>query len=193
MNLGQSMFALVALAIMGYLSMNINRSILSEDDRVSRGEFGITAIALAQSLTEEATGKYFDANPETSIPAEVTNTSSLTAVNSLGRGPTEKYRNGTNDFNDLDDYNNLLLVYKSNNPADTASTAGSHWETIVPGLEAKFFIKAKVQYVKVNGSGIPIPDSASSVPTWHKKITVTVINPTTKDTLSYPAIMSYWR
>jgi hypothetical protein len=110
------MFALLALSILGYLALNVDRAILSENDRVNRGEFGITALSLAQSLVEEAMGKYFDARPETSILGEISTTTALTSPDSLGRGPTERYRYGTDDFNDFDDYNNLFLVYKSDNP-----------------------------------------------------------------------------
>jgi hypothetical protein len=187
------MFALGALMLIGHLVLNTNRAFMSEHNRLDNAEFGITAIALAQSLVEEAMGKYFDANPETSISGEITSTSDLTAVGSLGHAVSEKYRDGTNDFNDFDDFNNLFLVYKSSNPADTAKTTGSDWETIIPNLEAKTYVKARVEYVKVNGSNIPIADSVSNVQTWHKKITVTVINPTTQDSLKYSAIMSYWR
>ncbi len=198
MNLGQSMFALLALSILGYLALNTNKAIMTENERVSRGEFGVTGLAIAQSVAEEAMSKYFDANPETSVPGEIASTSSLTAVASLGKGVTEKYRNGTNDFNDFDDFNNLFLVYKSSHPSDTATTTGSSWETIVPNLERKYFVKCTVNYVKVN-AGVPIMDSVSTTPTWHKRMLIKVINPqppaskpTPDDTLWYPIIMSYW-
>ncbi len=192
-NLGQSLFALGALSIMGTLGLNANKTIIAENTRINSGESGITAVGLAQSLVEEAMGKYFDAKIDTAITGEITLTSQLTPVDQLGPGPNENYRAGTNDFNDFDDFNNLFLVYKSSNPSDTASTSGSDWETIVPSLEAKYFVKTKVTYISVNVSNIPQANSASSVPTWHKKLTVTVINPTSRDTLVYPAIMSYWR
>lgn len=193
MNLGQSLFALGALSIMGSLGLNANKAIMAESARINSGESGITSVGLAQSLVEEAMGKYFDSKTETAITGEITSTADLTPVSALGPGPSERYRGGVNDFNDVDDFNNLFLVYKSSNPSDTASTSGSNWETIVPSLEAKYYVKTKVSYVRVAGSNIPIADSESTVPTWHKKLTVTVINPTSRDTLVYPAVMSYWR
>lgn len=193
MNLGQSLFALGALSIMGSLGLNANKAIMAESARINSGESGITAVGLAQSLVEEAMGKYFDAKIDTSITGEITSTTELTPLSALGPGPSERYRGGANDFNDFDDFNNQFLVYKSSNPSDTASTSGSSWETIVPSLEAKYYVKTKVRYVRVNMSNIPMADSISTVPTWHKQLTVTVINPTSRDTLVYPAIMSYWR
>jgi hypothetical protein len=196
MTLGQSMFAMGALSIMGYLALNMDKALMSDNERVNRGEFGITALAIAQSVAEEAMSKYFDAKVETATSGEIMNTDSLTAVAYLGKGSTEKYRDGTNDFNDFDDFNNLFLVYKSNNPSDTAKTTGSHWETVVPNLERKYFVKCTVNYVKVS-SGIPALDSVSTTQTWHKRMLIKVINPqafqpTADDTVTYPIIMSYW-
>lgn len=193
MHLGQSMFALAALALVGYLTLNTNRTIVDQNDRLNRANFGITAVALAQSLTQEAMSKYFDARDETQITGELHDPSELTPVNALGHGPTERYRNGTNDFNDFDDYNNLFLVYKSTNPADTASTSGSDWEKAVPNLDSKYFLKARVQYIDISRlSDTNEANDTSAVPTWHKRLRVTVINPTSKDTLVTSVIMSYW-
>lgn len=197
MTLGQSMFAMGALSIMGYLALNADKALMSDNERVNRGEFGITALAIAQSVAEEAMSKYYDANPETSVPGEISSTSSLTPVASLGKGSTEQYRDGTNDFNDFDDFNNLFLVYKSSNSSDTAKTSGSHWETVVPNLERKYYVKCTVNYVKLSPSGAPMLDSVSTTPTWHKRMLIKVINPqafqpTVDDTVTYPIIMSYW-
>lgn len=199
MTLGQSIFALCALTILSMLALNTNTAIMSDGERVSRGEFGITALAIAQSVAEEAMSKYFDANPETSVPGEISSTSLLTPAASLGKGTTEGYRNGTNDFNDFDDFHNLFLVFKSSNPADTAKTSGSDWETIIPNLERKYLVRCTVNYVKLGPSGVPMLDSVSTTPTWHKRMLISVINPqppsakpTPDDTLRYPIIMSYW-
>jgi hypothetical protein len=190
------MFAMGALSIMGYLALNTDKALMSDNERVNRGEFGITALAIGQSVAEEAMSKYFDANPETLVPGEIANTSSLTAVASLGKGTTEKYRDGANDFNDFDDFHNLFIVYKSNNSSDTAKSTGSHWETVVPNLERKYYVKCTVNYVKVN-LGVPCLDEVSTTPTWHKRMLIKVINPqafqpTADDTVTYPLIMSYW-
>jgi hypothetical protein len=92
------------------------------------------------------------------------------------------------DFDDFDDFNNLLFVYKSDVPADTASTPGSTYEFKIHGLRGKYFVRTKVEYVRP-----PNLDVAYTVKqTWHKKLTVKVWSSTEKDTLVYPAVMSYW-
>lgn len=181
------MFAAAALSLMGYVALNSNRGITNVHDNINVAESGITAVSLATSIIEEATGKMFDAKIEDATTGALTNTNQLTSPNALGPGATEKYRGGACDFNDFDDFNNLFLVFKSTNSLDTARTPGSHWETIVPGIRAKYYVKCKVEYVR--------PDSlnrASLYTTWHKKITVTVINPALRDTLAIPAVMSFW-
>lgn len=187
------MFAIAALSLICLMALNTNKSIMADNDRLNQGQFGVVAISLAQSLSEEAMSKFFDAKTETAITGELTSLSQLTPVNLLGPGPTERYRNGATGFNDVDDYNDLFLVYKSANPSDTASTPGSDWETIVPNLDSKYFVKARVQYIDITRLTDTDPmNDTSSTPTWHKRITVTVINPATKDTLVYPSIISYW-
>ena len=193
MNLGQSMFALGALSLMGYMALNTNKAIMAENERLNQSQFGLTAISLAQSLSEEAMTKYFDAASESAVTGEISNVSNLTPAGSLGHGGSEHYRNASSDFNDFDDYDDLFIVYKSTNPADTISTPGSDWETAVPNLDSKYFIRAKVQYINIDNLSDTNPlNDTSSTQTWHKRLTVTVINPTTKDTLVYPTIMSYW-
>ena len=91
-------------------------------------------------------------------------TASLTPVVSLGPDGTEKYKS----FNDFDDFNNFDTTF-----AMTRS-----------GL---FRVRASVFYVT------PIdPTTASSSPTWHKKILVTVTSPSMEDTLKMDYIYSYF-
>jgi len=201
MTLGQSLLVVASLSILGLLVLNSNNTIIETNDIQNDSEFGITAVSLATSLVEESMGKMFDA-----VVADTNNTLTdsmlLTASAGLGHSGSESYRGhigGTEDFNDFDDYNNLFLVYKSNNPADTASTAGSDYEVTVPGIRSKYFVRARVVYVQpANLNG------ASIVPTWHKKIIITVTRPNLHslrerqmgqakaDTLVFPAIMSFW-
>lgn len=191
MNLGQMMFGLACIVLLGIVILNANGSLLESSEVMNDSEFGITAISLATSLVEESMGKMFDAAIEDSTTGQLTSTSQLTAANALGHSGVEEYRDPVYDFNDFDDFNNLFLVYKSDNPADTARTPGSDWETIVPGVRSKYFVRAKVVYVPWNDL-----NGASSIPTWHKKIIVTVTRPQPKptkaDTLVFPAVMSYW-
>ena len=91
------------------------------------------------------------------------NLSSLTPVGSLGPETGEVYPN----FNDIDDYNGYTKT-------DTSMTA-------------VFNISCKVEYVTDTN-----PNVASAVPTWNKKITITVSSPSMIDTIRASTIYSYW-
>ena len=187
MTLGQSMLVIGALTLLGILVLNANSTILQSNNTMDTSEFGITAVSLATSLVEEAMGKMFDEVVSDSTTGAITDSSQLTPIGSLGPEGTEAYRNGLTDFNDFDDFNNLFLVYKSNVGTDTVSTPGSSWETIVPGIRAKYFVRARVYYVSVGAL-----DDTSNHRTFNKKIVVTVTSTGSKDTLRFPAVMSYW-
>ncbi len=187
MTLGQSMLVIGALTLLGILVLNANSTILQSNTTMDTSEFGITAVSLATSLVEEAMGKMFDQVIADSNTGIITDPSQLTPTAGLGPDAGESYRSGTNDFNDFDDFNNIFLVYKSNNPADTVHTTGSTYETIVPGIRAKYFVRAQVMYVNYLNL-----DGTSAGQTYHKKIIVTVTSTGSSDTLRFPAIMSYW-
>ena len=187
MNLGQMMLVVGAIALLGVLILNANSSVYEASDTMYTSEFGVTAISLATSIVEEASGKMFDQAIAGTNPVAVYDSSLFTAPGSLGPDAGEAYR-GTKDFNDIDDYDRLFIVYKSDVAADTVSTPGSKWETIVPGIRAKYFVRCVVSYV--NPPNLDIAYTTRQ--TWHKKITVTVTSPSSTDSLVYPAIMSYW-
>jgi hypothetical protein len=172
-----------ALALLGILLLGANTSLLESTADQDNSEFGVTAISLANSLVDEALGKKFD---RASLGGAIGSLSQLTSPDSLGPDGSEHYR-GVQDFDDFDDFNNIFLVYKSNVPSDTAHTPGSNWEQIVPGLRAKYFVRAKVEYVQENNL-----DFATSSKTWYKRITVIVSSPSYDDSLAIPAVMSYW-
>ena len=185
MTLGQSMLVIGAITLLGILVLNANSTLLQTNETMNTSEFGITSVSLATSLVEEAMGKMFDEVIADSNTGTLTLPSQLSAT--LGPDGAESYRNGALDFNDFDDFNNIFLVFKSSVPADTAKTPGSTMEIVVPGIRAKYFVKAKANYVEyTNLNGI----AASR--TWHKKLTVEVTSPSSKDTLRFPAVMSYW-
>jgi len=188
MNLGQMMLVVAALSLLGVIILNANSGILETSEVQNMSEFGITAVSLATSLIEEAMGKFYDAAIEDSNYTSLSDSTVLTWP--LGPGGMESYRGmkvGTQDFNDFDDFNNLFLVYKSSVAADSTATPGSSHEIIVPGIRAKYFVKASVNYVRLGTL-----DGTTTTKTWQKKITVTVSSPTSRDTLAFPAIMSYW-
>ena len=185
MNLGQMMMVVAALSILGILLLNTNTTVLDTNDTQNLSEFGINAISLATSLVEEANGKMFDEVIADSTTPALSSPVALTSLANLGADGGETYRTAGNDFDDFDDFDGLILVYKS--PGDSSLMAGAAKEFVIPGIRAAYIVRARVDYV----SGADL-DLTSASPTWHKKITVTVTSPAIKDTLVYPAIMSYW-
>jgi len=185
MNLGQMMLVIAALSILGILVLNANRTVFETNDTQNQSEFGINAVSLATSIVEEAMGKMYDEAIADSNTGELADPIQLTPAGGLGREGAEAYRDGANDFNDFDDFNSLFLVYKS--PVDSLVTAGTDREVVVPGIRDRYFVRTKVEYVSDAA-----PDVAVAARTWHKKMTVTVTSSSTRDTLVYPALMSYW-
>ena len=185
MNLGQMMMVVAAMSILGILVLNTNSTVLETNDTQNLSEFGINAISLATSLVEEANGKMFDEVISDSTTPELSNPISLSSVANLGPDGAESYRTTGSDFDDFDDFDGLVLVYKS--PLDSSATPGATKEFVIPGIRAKYLVHTRVDYVAATNLNV-----SSASPTWHKRITVTVTSPAIKDTLVYPAIMSYW-
>lgn len=189
MGLGQMMLVIGALTLLGMIILTANATVFQNSDTMYNSEFGITAISLANSLTEEANGKMFDhCVAATSAPALFDSSLLASPINGLKPDPGESYRgltSGTTDFNDFDDFNGLKLVYLS--PTEVDSAPG-YTKIYIDGIRAKFYVTARVEYVQPPDLDVPV----LSHQTWHKKITVTVKSPSLKDTLSYPSVMSYW-
>jgi hypothetical protein len=188
MGLGQTLLVLGAVTILGLIILNAGVTVLTTNETQSTSEFGLTAIALATSLVEEANGKMFDEKIADSLAATVTDPSDLTPASKLGKETGEHASGSGKGFNDFDDFNGLTVVYK--NPVDSARYTGYDREIVVKDIRATFVLRAKVEYVSENNL-----DMAVSYPTWHKKLTVTVVspnNPSMRDSLVYPTIMSYW-
>jgi hypothetical protein len=179
------MLVVCALSILGILVLNANRTVLETNDTQNQSEFGINAVSLATSVVEEAMGKMFDEVIADSNTGELSDPKQLTSSVGLGKEGADAYRSGVNDFNDFDDFHNLFLVYK--NPVDSLATAEADKEIEVPGIRDRYFVRSEVVYV----AGAD-PDVAVAARTWHKKIIVTVTSSSSKDTLIYPALMSYW-
>jgi hypothetical protein len=192
------MMVIGAIVMLGVLILNTNSTIYQTNDIMYTSEFGVTAISLSTSIVEEAMGKMFDKVVADSSAAALLDSTLLTLPGSLGPDAVENesYRGtvvGTKDFDDFDDFNNLKICYHSEVPADVDATPG-YTQITVPGIRAKYYVTCTVTYVNP-----PTLDAAYAVrQTWHKKLTVFVTSPSATgitgkpDTLSYPAIMSYW-
>ena len=170
MGTGQTILALGALALLSTSMLSLNRGYTSSSQSITQSKLGITAVSLATSIIEEASGKAFDQKTDTTT---VTATSSLTAVSKLGRETGEFWPDSMTDF---DDYNNL----------DTSKSFG---DTVFarPYGGGTFRIKASVVYVDPS-----TPTVTASSPTWCKKLTVTISSPQMVDTIKMQYLFTYW-
>ncbi len=137
----------------------------------SDNEYIITAIALGQSVIDEAKTKAFDEN---TVSKTVTSPAGLTAVNALGRdgsgeavsNPDTVQEDGAaafTKFDDIDDYNGYV-----------------RWVN-TPRAE-NYSVQAAVTYASET-----YPDSSKSIQTFCKKMTVTVTSPF----FPQPVILTY--
>ncbi len=183
MNLGQSMMVIVAMALLGFLALSANSSVMESNEISDTSEFGVTAVSLATSIIQEAMSKDYDQT--VTLTGNVADSSAFTPAALLGRESGERYRDPVSDFNDFDDYNHLFLVFTS--PLDPAPEPGADSTVIIPGIRARYLVRASVEYVAGDNLDVPIAS-----PNWHKRLIVTVTRPLSKDTVRVPSVMSYW-
>ncbi len=183
------MLVVAAIFLLGIIVFSANSTILQNDDIIKDSEFGVAAISLATSLIEEVQGKVFD---QAAADSGISATAQLTAPSLLGPESGEEYRTtdpSKSDFNDVDDFNRFTIEYV----ADTTKAKVAQYRGDAKGFRSDYFVSARVVYVTV-GSGTASLNGNSAVvlPTWHKKLIVTVTSPTSRDSLVFPTVISYW-
>ncbi len=162
MGSGQMLLTGAALVLLMTVLLSFYRSSDSTQKAIVETKEGITAVAIANSVIEDAQGQAFD---EHTLAAADTALTQLTAPASLGLDAGESYPSNVDDF---DDYNNL------------------HY-TVVDSMGGTYTIDCKVVYVTSSS-----PDVTSGSATWNKKLTVFVSSPQMVDTVQAQFIMSYW-
>jgi hypothetical protein len=157
-----------SMFILAMVVLRVNNTFLSTSDVMYNTKFGVLAVSLGSSVIEDASGKAFDAQTDTT---SITDVNLLTAHTGLGPKSGEYYPH----FNDFDDFNGFTK---------TDSTMPS----------AVFNVSCRVCYVEVSGSAIV----EVSKKTWHKKIEITVTSPSWKrvdgtlESVKLSSIYSYW-
>jgi hypothetical protein len=178
---GQTILTIAALVLLGFTVLLTNRSSLQYGTIINQTEIDIYSVSLAESIIEEASGKWFD-KFSTSDTAEsgavITALTQLTDPTLLGKETGEVYPN----FDDFDDYNSWSVT---------------PYVTYVQGVDS-FHIKAEVFYVDTTNPDLKLP----STKTWHKKMIVKVwptITPwgdstgkAKPDTITMSYLYSYW-
>lgn len=165
MGTGQSLFTLLAMMLLGMITVRVNSNMLNAQDTSQNSKYALVAISLAKSTIETASRLAYD---EKTFNTTITATSQLTAPGSLGIDGSE-VANKDSTFDDFDDYNNF------NYTTDTTLKS------------AIFNIKCTVGYVQPTA-----PDVVVSTQTWLKKMTVTITSAQMKDTVRLNTVFSYW-
>jgi len=101
MNTGQMMITLGALMLLALVVLRVNNGFLNTNSILLDSKLGVLATSVATSVIEEATGKAFDHNTDTT---SVSLHSKLSAT--LGPESGETYPN-YNDFDDFDGYSKI--------------------------------------------------------------------------------------
>jgi hypothetical protein len=187
MGLGQIIMSVGATVLLGIVILSANSTLLQNDDVVKDSEFGVAAISLATSMVEEVQGRVFDAAV---VDSGVYTTTRLTSAGSLGPEANEQYRPTDSlktDFDDIDDFNNFSIEFVS----DTTRPKVAQYRGDARGFRADYIVRTKVIYVTAGGGSANLATPSASR-TWHKELIVTVTSPSSKDTLVFPTVISYW-
>ncbi len=165
MGTGQTLLTIAALMLLGTVILSTNRSLGDTNQVLLNSNVGLEEVSLATSIIEEAQGKSFDEQTDTS---NVTVLNQLTPANQLGQ------ENGdSTDLDDFDDYNGLYGQGRTE--VDTLST----------GI---YYAYTRVHYVTLS-KGL---DNNSNTATWSKRLDVWVWNKDVPDTVKMHTVFSYW-
>ncbi len=165
MNTGQMLITVGAMVLLTLVILRVNNGFLNTNTTMMETKFDVLAVSLGTSMIEEASGKAFDQNTDTS---SVSSTSSLS---SIGKDDGEVYPN----FNDFDDFDGLVKIVKYDSSDTTFKSAD-------------FNIKCDVGYISPAN-----PEVLKTSPkTWHKRLNVEVTSNSMVDTIRLTTIYSYF-
>jgi hypothetical protein len=164
------MLTIGGFLLLSVLIISANSFILQNETLAIESQFVMAAESIGQSIINEAKVKSFD---EKTVASRIFSPSNLTPVASLGPDAGEVFSkpdtisNNTYKsakiYDDIDDYNGYTRIVNTTN------------------------VNGYLATVTVTYASPTYPDSASAVPTFCKKMTVTVTN----TYISIPIILSY--
>ena len=162
-----------AFALLSFLVLSVNTTILEKTEVILDTEASITSISLAQAMVDEIQSKEFD---QKCIGVRIYNASDMTSSGSLGcdAGETLALPDtltylSTSRFNDVDDYNGYRRTVRTHSLDD-------------------FVVVDSVYYVSNSD-----PNQKSSTQTFYKKIVVKITNPVMKQPVILTDITVYRR
>ena len=156
-------FLLLAAGILFFtnLVLTFNRTSASQGLVVYENESFIYGESLSQGLIEEIQTRAFDEN---TVSGYVDFPEELTFADSLRH---EGGENQVNEFDDIDDFNNYTYI-------DSLSGRGN------------FVVKVSVYYINISS-----PNVKSSLPTFSKRVDISMDNPYLQGTVTVSKIFSY--
>jgi len=175
MHTGQMLTVLGALALLSLVSLSINTMIVGKTTVMLDAEAQLNAISIAQTMIDEIMTKSYDA---ATVDKKIYNADDFTSPGGLGCSSTEKSAVSTPDsypytsvagYNDVDDYNNYTR------------------QAATPRM-GKFLVTDTVYYVFESD-----PNVKASVPTFFKKVVVTVRHPNMSSPLQLSDVAVYRR
>jgi len=155
MGTGQMLGVIVALVILGFLVLGVNRAMLTKTDDMIETQADVTAASVAEGLLSEACSKVFD---QKVVTMAYDDPAMFTAPSSLGPDAGETYPN----FNDVDDFKGYQRVqsspalgnftatvdvtYGNETTPDQVSTARTHYKIVTvtvthPNLRTPIVLK----------------------------------------------------
>ncbi len=162
MGTGQTLLTIGAMILLGSVILTTNRSLSETNTVLLNSNIGLEEVSLATSVIEEAEGKAFDHNTDTTA---VTSTSQLTPASQLG---PESGDTSAASFDDFDDFN------------------GYRQQVTIDSIP--YVIYTRVCYVSSSNPSGP----ASTSPTWNKRMDVWVWSAFAPDTVKMSTVYSYW-
>lgn len=163
MGKGETLITLGAVIMLSMTAINVNNSFTENSDYFNKTKFGLESIAIANSFIEEASQMPFDEQSWDSTIVEKLPTD-MTPVSDLGVdfGETDM-----STFDDFDDYHNYSQM-------DTT-------------MQNVYEVKCFVHYINPG-----IPDSSISNRSLYKKLTVSVKNTLTSDSMALSYVHGFW-
>ncbi|UCF64725.1 MAG: hypothetical protein JSW33_02495 [bacterium] len=163
MGKGETLVTLGAVIMLSVIAINVNNSFTENTEYFNKTKFGLESIAIANSIIEEASQLPFDEQSWDSTKVEKVATDFTPDVD-LGPDFGEI---DIESFDDFDDYHNFIYM-------DTT-------------MQNVYQIICEVGYVNPS-----FPDSVLSNRSLYKKLTVTVKNTLSNDSLTLSYVHGFW-
>jgi len=163
MGRGETLITLGAVFMLSFTAINVNNSFTENSDFFNQAKFGLESIALANSIIEEASQLPFDEMSWDTTKVEKVATD-FTHAGNLG---PEYGETDYNSFDDFDDFNKFMIL-------DTTQ-------------QNVYRISCTIHYIHPAN-----PDSFISTQSFFKKLTVSVKNTISDDSLALSYVHGFW-